>query len=399
MRFDIPNFGDPAGAFAGAIFPVPGGRDLSSYDALTFWAKASKAGTINEIGFGNDFGENKYLVTKNNLRISTGWTKYTIPIPDPSKLIAERGLFWYAEGPENGDGYTIWIDELKFENLGTVAQPRPAIFGGADVEAEAFIGVQGLIPSSGLTQTFNLASGENQTVLAAPSYFTFTSSNPSVVQVSELGVLTPIGPGTTTITATLGGVLAQGSLTLEVRGGFEFAPVPTRDPADVLSVFSDAYTNVPVDNYNGFFGGQTTTGGAVRIDDDNEIILYENLNFVAITVNPTINISQLTHIHVDVRIEETINSSDALRFELIDFGSDGVFGGGNDTGGAITFASGQLQSGTWIGLDIPIANFVDNTGGGLGGLVSGARANVAQIVFASGGISTLVVDNIYFYSE
>ena len=71
MRLDVPNFGDPEGAYAGAIFPDTAGRDLSDYDALTFWAKASQAGTINEIGFGNDFGENKYLVTKANLRIST----------------------------------------------------------------------------------------------------------------------------------------------------------------------------------------------------------------------------------------------------------------------------------------------------------------------------------------
>ena len=42
-------------------------------------------------------------------------------------------MFWYAEGPENGDGYTFWIDELKYEKLGTIAQPRPAIFGGEDL--------------------------------------------------------------------------------------------------------------------------------------------------------------------------------------------------------------------------------------------------------------------------
>jgi hypothetical protein len=34
-------------------------------------------------------------------------------------------MFWYAEGPENGNGYTFW---LMYEKLGTVAQPRPAIF-------------------------------------------------------------------------------------------------------------------------------------------------------------------------------------------------------------------------------------------------------------------------------
>jgi hypothetical protein len=60
--------------------------------------------------------------------------KYIIPIPDASKLRAERGLFWYAEGAENGKGYTFWIDELKFEKLGTIAQPGPSISNGDKVE-------------------------------------------------------------------------------------------------------------------------------------------------------------------------------------------------------------------------------------------------------------------------
>jgi hypothetical protein len=402
MRFDIPNFGDPTGSFAGAIFPDMGGRDLSGYDALTFWAKATKAATINEIGFGNDFGENKYLVTKQNLRISTGWAKYVIPIPDPFKLTVEKGLFWYSEGPENGDGYSFWIDELQFEKLGTVAQPQPAIFFGEDLVAEAFLDIEGLIPREGLTQTFNLASGINETVIAAPSYFTFNSSNVDVVQVSELGVLSPVDVGTAEITATLGGVKAEGSALLDVSGGFEFAPTPTRNPATVISIFSDAYTNVPVDNYNGFFGGQTTTGGAIELVENVEyVIIYENLNFVATSfTNPTVDASGMTFLHVDIRTEESIDPGDSITLELIDFGSNGAFdGGGDDTGGGITFSSGDLESGTWISLDIPLANFTNNTGGGLSGFANGAKANVAQVVFASGSISSILVDNIYFYTE
>lgn len=409
MRFDVPNFGDPSTTlgFAGAIFPDYGGRDLSGFDALTFWAKASRAETISTIGFGSDFGDSpyrdmadKFVVTKQNLRISTGWQKYIIPIPDPKKLINETGMFWYAEGPDaNGDGYTFWIDELKFEKLGTIAQPRPAIFGGEDLVDNAFLDIQGKIPDAGLTQTFNLSSGVNETVVAAPSYFTFNSSDPSVIQVSELGVLTPVGIGTTTISATLGGVRAKGSARLTVQGGFEFAPVPTRDPANVISVFSDTYTNVPGVNTNPNFGGQTTTGGTVQINADNQIIIYENLNFVATVVDPTIDVSGMTHLHVDIRIDETIDASDSFRFELFDFGADGAFGGGNDTGGAITYTSGQLQSGTWLSFDIPFSSFTAATGGGATGFVGSAKTNLAQIVFASGGISAVFVDNIYFYTE
>lgn len=401
MRFDVPNVGDPSGAYAGAVFPDNGGRDLSGYDALTFWAKATKAATINEIGFGNNFGENRFLVTKQNLRISTAWTKYIIPIPDPGRLVMEKGMFWYSEGPEDGDGYSFWIDELKFEKLGTVAQPRPAIFGGQDLEAEAFLNINGLIPRGGLTQTFNLPNGVNETVIAAPSYFTFESSDVTVVQVSELGELIPVGTGLAEITATLAGVRARGSLSLEVRGSFDFAPVPpARDPGDVISIFSDAYANVPVDFYNGFFEPfQTTIGGAVALNDEN-VILYENLNFVATGFsNPTVNATDMTHLHVDLRIEEPIEPGDFIRIELIDFGANGSFdNGADDSGGSITFTQAELASGAWLSLDLPLAEFATGTAGGgvFNGLTS--RANLAQLTFVSDAtISTILVDNMYFY--
>lgn len=392
MRFDVPNFGDPSGSFAGAIFPDEAGRDLTDFDALTFWAKATKSATINEIGFGNYFGENKYLVTKQNLRISTGWTKYVIPIPDPSKVTSERGMFWYSEGPEDGDGYTFWIDELKFEKLGTVAQPRPAIFNGLDLENQLFIGIDGLIPTGGLTQTFNLDSGGDQTVIAAPSYFTFSSSDTDVVRVSELGVLTAVGLGTAEITATLGNVKAKGSLALTVAGAFDFAPVPpVRDAGDVISIFSDAYNNVPVDFYNGFFAPfQTTLGGAVNINGDN-IIIYEDLNFVATEFkNPTVDATAMTHFHVDIRIEESIDSGDFISIELGDFGPNATFGGDDDSSARVTYNDTALVSGEWISLDIPLSDFTTLT----------SRSNLAQIFFISDAtISGLLVDNMYFYTE
>ena len=57
MRFDVPNENDPAGNYAGASFIVDGsGRDLTEFDALTFWAKASRGVAIGAMGFGQDFG-------------------------------------------------------------------------------------------------------------------------------------------------------------------------------------------------------------------------------------------------------------------------------------------------------------------------------------------------------
>jgi len=387
MRFDVPNVGDPTGAYAGAIFRLETGRDLSGYDALTFWAKGTTGGTINEIGFGQDFGENKYQVST-SFQLTTYWKKYIIPIPDASKLTQEKGMFWYAEGPENGMGYSFWIDDLQFEKLGTIAQPRPSILGGKDVVQQTFIGSN--ITVNQLTQTFNLATGIDQTVSVAPAYFVFTSSNPSVATVNELGKVSIIGTGNAIITAKLGGVTAKGSISIQSLGDFTPAPTPTNNASNVISIFSDAYTNVPVEYYNGYYAPyQTTQGQAdININGDN-IIKYSQLNFVASQFSqPTVDASQMSYLHVDIQVESQINPGAYIKVQLGDFGDDGVYGGNNDSNGVYTIPGSALSKGNWIGFNIPIS--------ALTGLTS--RAHLAQIFFISDAtITDILVDNMYFY--
>ena len=43
MRFDVPDDGDPLGSYAGGVFGTNPGRDLTGYNVLTFWAKASQS--------------------------------------------------------------------------------------------------------------------------------------------------------------------------------------------------------------------------------------------------------------------------------------------------------------------------------------------------------------------
>lgn len=388
MRFDVPNVGDPAGAYAGAIFPDYGGRDLSGYDALTFWAKASQAGTINEIGFGNDFGANSFLVTKTNLRISTAWTKYVLPIPDPSKLIRENGVFWYAEGPENGNGYTFWIDELKYEKLGTVAQPRPIILDGAEKVEQTFTGAS--LTLTGLTQTFNLASGQDQTVVAAPSYFDFKSSNVSAATVNKLGVVTIVGAGTAKITATLAGIKAKGSLTVISSGSVAPALTPTKPAADVISLFSDAYTNVPVDFFNGFYGGSTTQTSDLAINNNN-LKYYSMLNYVGIEFNnPTVDATSMNFLHLDIWTNSPTSSN--FRINVRDRGANGVLNTNVFTGGpteddkeiSFTVPSNQIIGGQWVSINIPLT-----------GNIATQKNNLAQIVFV--GDINFLLDNLYFY--
>lgn len=195
----VPDVGDPNGSFAGGAFTADIARDLTGYNALTFWAKATTAATLDVAGIGNDnTGTSKYTAEVTNLALTTSWQKYVIPIPLADKLTAEQGLFYFAEGPENGVGNTIWFDEIQFENLSTVTNPRPALTTQTiDVESGETIRVGNSVVR------FDV-DGTDLNVSAMPGYFTFTSSNTGVVSIDAEGVISGAGIGNATLTATLG---------------------------------------------------------------------------------------------------------------------------------------------------------------------------------------------------
>ena len=393
MRFDVPNATDSQGNYAGGILRVDGaGRNLTDFDALTFWAKASQGVTIGEIGFGEDFYPNKYITTMTNISLGTAWTKYIIPIPNASKLVQEKGMFRYSAGTQgtNGFGYTFWIDELKFEKLGTILPLQASIMNGANVTRSTFVGVTSSI--TGVLATFNMPNGINQSVNISPAFLNFTSSNPSVATVSDSGVVTPIAAGTATITATFNGQAAIGSLIINCTGTFIKAPTPTLSPAKVISIFSDKYTNVPVNYYNGYWQPwQTTLSNNFSVLGDN-VLNYTNFNFVGIEFSsPTVNATSMTHIHLDAFIPGAIAPGRQLRVIVVDFGANGVFGGGDDTRHSTTFSaatSTPVVSQNWISIEIPFS--------AMPGLLS--KSNLAQIILEGGDNSIIYVDNIYFHN-
>ncbi|MFZ4633495.1 MAG: Ig-like domain-containing protein [Saprospiraceae bacterium] len=389
MKFSVPDAGDPKGAYAGGAYFTSVGRDLSGYDALTFWAKGSKAGTIDVIGLGNDFGESKFQTILRGVAVNTNWQKYIIPIPEPSKLTQERGMFFYSEGPENGLGYTFWIDELQFEKLGTIAHPRAAILDGQD---QAFTVVTGqTLNIGGLKATFNMPTGIDQSVDAAPAYFTFVSSNPSVATVSSTGVVTVLDAGDAVITAKLGDVVADGSMTLsgvgQAVGPTTPAPTPTVDADSVISLFSNAYTNVNVGTWNTRWQFSTAEDFDLQIAG-NDVKRYSMLNFVGIEfTSPTINATAMTHFHIDIWTPDPTELPAAFKVLLVDFGANGTFDGGDDSSHELAFTRPKLVSEQWVSLDIPLSNFT--------GLVN--RAHLAQLVL-SGDLPNVYIDNVYFYN-
>lgn len=383
MKFEVPDAGDPRGAYAGGAFFTESPRDLSGYNALTFFAKATQAATIDVVGFGNDLGESRFQVTIQGLAINTNWKKYIIPIPDPSRLTAEKGMFFYSEGPENERGYTFWIDDLKFEKLGTIAHPEFSILNGEEQSETSFIGVTKNI--NGLSASFNLPTGVDQKIFLSPAYFSFQTSDNTIATISPMGIVSVVGgPGTADITATVGNVAATGMLNIQSVGAFDNAPIPDKDQENVISIFSDAYNNVPVNYYNGYWEPyQTTLSADFEVGGDH-VLHYTNFNFVGIEFSsPTIDATAMTHFYMDIYLPNTLSAAAEFQIELVNQGTEGS--------AVYTKNIAVEESQQWISLNIAFDDF--------NGLADRSRLTQFIFVNANGSMSSFYADNIYLYND
>ena len=205
-----------------------------------------------------------------------------------------------------------------------------------------------------------------------------------------MGVVSIVGTGTAEITAILKGVKATGSLTIEAAGSFGTAPMPTELANNVISLFSDKYINVPVDFFNGFYGGSTTKTADLKVGNDN-FKYYSTLNYVGIEFgNPVVNATAMGYLHLDIWTNDaTIND---FIVKIRDRGANGVLNTDVNTGNptvddkeiAYTLPANSITKGQWVSVDIPLT-----------GNIANQKNNLAQIVFV--GNINFILDNLYFH--
>ncbi|MBD3217852.1 MAG: hypothetical protein GF310_06195 [candidate division Zixibacteria bacterium] len=379
----------PDASWSGGAFVDTGAasRDLSAYNALTFWAKASMDATLDVAGIANDnTGTSQYIAEVTGLALTTTWQQYVIPIPLAEKLNAENGLFYFAEGAEEGVGYQIHVDEIVFDSLTTITDPRPVI-----PTITLNVTQDDEITFDGSYVTFDV-DGTDIQVNAMMDYFTFTSSNEAVVSVGGDGVITAVGPGTAELTAVLGtskSVPATGIVTVNVSGPEPEpatpAPTPTVPSDSVVALWSDAYTSHPVDTWSAVWDDADVEDYLIGTDSTKK---YTNLVFAGIEfTTTTLDASAMTHFHIDVWTPNSTASPNVFKVKLVDFGPDGAFGGGDDSEHELIFDENTMNTEEWVSIDIPLASFASLTSTG----------HLAQMVISSVGLSTVYIDNIYFY--
>ena len=217
--------------------------------------------------------------------------------------------------------------------------------------------------------------------LTAPSStstgaFTYTSSNSSVATISG-NTVTVVGVGSTLITATqaaAGGYSAAStSTTLVVAYPIPLtaAPVPTTPAVNVISLFSDSYSNVAGTNFDTRWGGKNVV--AYDSIQGNNTMNYSNFDFEGIQLTGSLDVSKASYLHVDIYTPDCAS----LRLNLINTSGTPVQVGD-------TLAPTLNQ---WTSFDIPLSKF------------SPVPLNsINQLMFDLGnGNKTVYIDNLYFW--
>ncbi|MFY7963366.1 MAG: T9SS type A sorting domain-containing protein [Chitinophagaceae bacterium] len=152
---------------------------------------------------------------------------------------------------------------------------------------------------------------------------------------------------------------------------------PSRSAANVISIYSDAYSNIPNVNYNPFWGQSGFgTASEITVSGDN-IREYLNMNYQGIDFNTNKNVSSFDSVHFDVYS----TNCTSLGITLV----------ANGTGEReVTKA---LTTNSWNSIDIALSDY---TSQGL------ALSAIFQFKFVSKtptAGANVWIDNMYFYTN
>ncbi len=323
------------------------------------------------------------------------WTStcYEFEVVLVNEGIAEVG---YTINPTYSGWTSVDIELINYTNgnlnLANVGQIKlvGTPFGSSDVYLDnIYFWKESNVPSLSNFSIPAKVLGDAPFTITAPTSnssgsFSYTSSNTAVATVSG-NTITLVGLGTTNITATQAAAGAYGSGTISSSLVVTSPPPataaptpPTRSASNVISLFSNAYTNVTVDTWS------TSWDNTVEPQDvsiaGNTTKLYKDMAFAGVEfTSNTINATNMEKFHIDIWTP----NANVFKIKLVDFGPNGSYGGGDDVEHELGYTPAQS---TWVSYDINMSDFT--------GLVT--RGHLAQMIFVAEG-GTVYMDNIYFW--
>lgn len=355
------------------------GTDLTSTNAssmeflhIDIWTSTATNVKVSPINNGaGATGASEFLV--NVPLVSGGWSSVDIP------KSAFTGMTWDAVAQLKFDGQggtspsTIYLDNIYFYKVPVVAA-ADATLSNLTVNGTT---ITGFSPST-LSYTYSLPNGTTVVPTVAATA-TQATSNAVVTQASAL-------PGTSSVLVTSqNGSTKTYTVNFVLTGPNVAAPTPTIPAANVISLFSNAYTNIAIDAWSASWDDSSVTDMQVA---GNDIKKINFTNFLGVDFSGPghhKNMTNATRFHMDVWV-------DSLPVGYVFNPKFSQWGGTSGEVSAFLLnvnggTSPSLSTGQWVSIDVPITQFTGTL----------TRNDVAQLILSS-NIGTVYVDNIYVYN-
>jgi len=255
--------------------------DVTGYDSihLDIWSPNVTSLTIGLISL---TGGTKEVHATVSLSVA-GWNYISIPLTSFSAVDLSKFRQMIIIGTTPSTGGVVYFQNVYFVN----AVGKPTLSGFSNIPTQVI----------GVNSTYTINATSNST-----GAITYSSSNSAVATISG-NVITIVGAGTSTITATEAADLNYTAatftttLTVNYAGPTTSAPVPTNAALYSKSLWGDTYTNVSGINWNAFNGGTQfttpTVGGKSTIE-------YAGLGYIGNQLGSDLDVSNFDSIHLDI---------------------------------------------------------------------------------------------------
>ncbi len=253
----------------------------------------------------------------------------------------------------------------------TASYFKGKIQAGQDSQADIELATSEAHTGSGwetLTFTFSAATGEYG------EFVIFTNPDAS-------GAF--IDPATEVLEAHFDDITAdQGSeIPAPPAGPTDSPTAPTADATNVVSVFSDAYTDITT-NHNPGWGQSGSVSTSFDSGDGNNVMLYSNFNFQGTDLTST-DLTAMEKLHIDIWVADA--SVRTIKVSPI--------------GGGETLVTVPVTSGAWNSVDIPLSSFTAVNFTAVGQLKFDGQFAADGTTADTAVRSDVYLDNIYFYKE
>ncbi|WP_430408680.1 T9SS type A sorting domain-containing protein [Kordia sp.] len=361
------------------------GTELTTQDAsqmeflhVDIWTAANPGATDIQVSpINNGSGAGETLVS---IAYTSGtWTSVDIP------KSAFTGMTWdsvfqmkfAANGPGSTVPVDIYLDNVYFWKNPT-APGSDATLSALEIDNAPLAGF-----ASGITDyTVELAPGTTvvpQITLATPAD---AGASVNITQAPAVP-----GDATVVVTSQNSTVMQTYTVSFIIAGPTSAAPTPpSRAPQNVISLFSNAYTNTTIETWNASFDDSTSEDVVVFGDDVKKITFT---NFIGVEfINNRIDASTMSHFHMDFWTDNPDLVGKVFNSKF------SQWGGTNSEVSAMELninggTTPALATGTWVSIDVEIdTNFSNNL----------TRDDLAQFLITS-NLGVVYVDNIYFHNN